>query len=79
MNTTNLKIILLLAAGLCLPACAHAKIRFQKAYLLDPTMNPKSTSGLMSSATQPGAVQTPERASVAGNGFASSSCPTCGT
>lgn len=59
-------------------ACVHPRVKFQKAQLLDPTMDPAKTSGLAQGTTDGVMIGAPERGLTAGGSSGSSSCPTCG-
>lgn len=66
------------AAVLSMTACVHPKLKFQKAHILDPTMDPQKTAGLVGSPTESVMLRSPERAASGSGGLASTSCPTCG-
>jgi hypothetical protein len=58
--------------------CVHSKIKYQKAKLLDPTMDPGKTSGLYTNILNGEASSGNERGSTEVSGAIGASCPTCG-
>ncbi len=76
MNMKTLFIISIMTA--LLGGCIHPQVKFRKAKLLDPTMDPAKTSGLYSTfRSEP--YQQFEKGSVGSGGASGGSCPTCGS
>lgn len=74
-----MKRLLLVTLAVCAATgCVHPKLKFQKAHILDPTMDPQKTGGLVGAPTESVMLRSPERAQTGSGGLASTSCPTCG-
>jgi hypothetical protein len=58
-------------------SCVHPKVKFQKAMLLDPLMDPAKDLPLLDS-TLAGPARTVEKASASPGSPAGATCPTCG-
>jgi hypothetical protein len=74
---TILKRSLLALALLSLAGCIHPMVKFRKAKLLDPRMDPAKTDGFQTTFRQE-PMQWNERGSVDVGGALGGSCPTCG-
>jgi hypothetical protein len=63
--------------GLTFTSCIHPKIKFQKAKLLDPMMDPAKTEGFYQSLLNEPASMVEHGTSSVG-GAVGAACPTCG-
>jgi hypothetical protein len=76
----NLKMLSLLVMGLLVPAavgCVHPRVKYHKAKLLDPMMDPAKTEGFHASfRAEP--MTWNERGTADVGGSLGGSCPTCG-
>ena len=76
MKRGNLIIAMALTLS-ALSSCIHPQIKFRKAGLLDPTMDPAKTDA-HHSAFSSEATQWNENAQIGSGSSAGASCPTCG-
>lgn len=67
-------IICLLLGG----SCVHPKLRFQKAGVLDPMMDPAKTGGLLYTLGHTEVMKNTEKGASSQGGSIGATCPTCG-
>lgn len=73
-----LYILAMIVMPMMVVSCVHPKIKYRKAKILDPMMDPAKTNGFYSSFKGEPAQWHERSASSAGGGLGGS-CPTCGS
>ncbi len=71
------RIFLLVLTTIALSGCVHPQVKFRKARLLDPTMDPAKTSGFQTSLNNEPTLRV-EKGTTDIGGNVGASCPTCG-